>query len=217
MRPGQRRCQWRALLWAPIFVWTATAWGQTALPPLPSAAPKQVPGAPLTPPALPPASSTAQPPARTPRPAVLPGDSGARPSISNAPVVMEGPTCPNGYCEPFYRIRPKGTHDQKRSIKVYNRLNEPDWYKYYRCEHYGYYPTQWAPWPEGWLACRRPYPGPHPYDLKQPENAGIRRDRNADRNNAPTTRERERRPANPDADRPDAEPDVLPPPPRATR
>lgn len=50
-----------------------------------------------------------------------------------------------------------------------NRLSEPEWYRYYRCQHYGHYPTQWAVWPDGWLLCRYPHPGPHPYDLKQPE------------------------------------------------
>lgn len=80
------------------------------------------------------------------------------------------PGCPNGECPPYYRDRPKGCDkDKKRHIILNNRMNEPEWYRYYRCQHYGYHPTQWAPWPEGWLSCRKPQPGPHPYDLKQPE------------------------------------------------
>lgn len=51
---------------------------------------------------------------------------------------------------------------------MYNRQNEPNWYRYYRCCHYGYHPTQWAPWPEGWLTCRSPEPGEHPYDYHPP-------------------------------------------------
>lgn len=98
------------------------------------------------------------------------------PSAIPLPVPIAGPSCSGGAhcdpgpCPPFYRIRPKGHKDEKKRIMLYNRLSEPDWYHYYRCQHYGYYPTQWAPWPEGWMLCRRPLPGPHPYDLKQPES-----------------------------------------------
>ncbi|MGL4462083.1 MAG: hypothetical protein ACRC1K_08010 [Planctomycetia bacterium] len=68
----------------------------------------------------------------------------------------------------FYRRRPNYFHHGKAAAVVHaNRLQEPDWYRQYRCDHFGYYPTQWAPWPQGWLDARRPAPGPHPYDVQQ--------------------------------------------------
>ena len=76
--------------------------------------------------------------------------------------------CANGMCEPYYRDRPKGDKDRKRHIIINNRAGEPEWYKHYRCNQFGYYPTQWAAWPEGWLMCRNPQPGDHPYDRRQP-------------------------------------------------
>lgn len=90
--------------------------------------------------------------------------------------------CPGAPCAPYLRNRPIGC--EKNRIKVYNRENEPNWYRYYRCCHYGYHPTQWAPWPEGWLTCRHPQPGPHPYDYhaSKPDQKTIDRERRLQEN-----------------------------------
>ncbi|QDU60544.1 hypothetical protein Pan216_13870 [Planctomycetes bacterium Pan216] len=78
-------------------------------------------------------------------------------------------TCPDGGCPLYYRRRPRALKQKvRRRIKLDNRLNEPSWYRTYRCEYYGHYPTQWKAWPPGWLQCRYPHPGPHPYDMKPP-------------------------------------------------
>lgn len=79
----------------------------------------------------------------------------------------DGACCSGAPCQPYYRNRPKGC--KKEDIKVLNRSGEPDWYRYYRCVHFGYHPTQWHPWPEGWLTCRYPIPGKHPYDIVRPK------------------------------------------------
>ena len=76
--------------------------------------------------------------------------------------------CGGAPCIPYLRNRPEACGNQSDRIKMYNRMYEPNWYRYYRCCHYGYHPTQWAPWPEGWLTCRNPQPGPHPYDYQPP-------------------------------------------------
>ena len=79
------------------------------------------------------------------------------------PVDVEGEQCPV-----FYRQRPTGHKRKRRKIMLENRMSEPEWYRYYRCRHFGFHPTQWHAWPDGWLDCRAPTPGPHPYDLKPP-------------------------------------------------
>ena len=61
-----------------------------------------------------------------------------------------------GQCPLYYRQRPYGHRPQREGIKLLNRANEPDWYRHYRCCHFGYYPTQWTPWPCSWHACRYP-------------------------------------------------------------
>jgi hypothetical protein len=98
--------------------------------------------------------------------APLPLDGGM---VGPGPVSM-GPG-PGDQFPVFYRDRPKGNAASKAAIISHNRGNEPGWYKHWRCEHYGYYPTQWRPWPDGWHQARNlpPSPFPHPYDLKQPE------------------------------------------------
>jgi hypothetical protein len=45
---------------------------------------------------------------------------------------------------------------------------------YYRCNHYGYYPTLWRPWPEGWLS-HRPTFGQTYYDRYRPPTEAERR------------------------------------------
>lgn len=87
--------------------------------------------------------------------------------------------CRNGNCELYYRDRPRGCRDDKRHTILQNRSGEPDWYKYYRKEHFGYHPTTWMAWPENWLMCRNPVPGPHPYDLKQPESTAQKKPKNS--------------------------------------
>lgn len=87
-------------------------------------------------------------------------------NVASVPALVAG--CPSGDCTPYYRNRPVGKKNEQKRIMMHNRLSEPEWYRYYRCQHNGYYPTQWAPWPEGWMACRRPHPGTHPYDLFRP-------------------------------------------------
>lgn len=82
--------------------------------------------------------------------------------------------CGDENCPPYYRNRPEGHKKQQKRIMLQNRLGEPEWYRYYRCQHFGYHPTHWMPWPEGWMTCRNPKPGPHPYDLKQPMPKGAR-------------------------------------------
>lgn len=77
--------------------------------------------------------------------------------------------CGGAPCIPYLRNRPDAHCNQGDRIKMYNRMYEPNWYKYYRCCHYGYHPTQWAAWPDGWLTCRHPQPGPHPYDYQPPK------------------------------------------------
>lgn len=111
--------------------------------------------------------------------------------------------CAGGQCPPYYRSRPTGSHAQREQTMINNRLFEPEWYRYYRCCHYGHYPTQWAPWPPGWLACRMPYPGYHPYDIKQPPVKPSRKPRDpADRGGANRDLDRapaDRRPIEPPA------------------
>ena len=87
------------------------------------------------------------------------------------------PPVHGGYsdCPVFYRQRPVGPKRVKRRIMLNNRLSEPHWYKYYRCQHYGYHPTQWNPWPCGWMTCRNPHPGDHPYDIR-PEKKSLPKD-----------------------------------------
>lgn len=88
-------------------------------------------------------------------------------------------TPPLGHIEfpTVYRDRPKGHSKKKKADVIYNnRTSEPQWYREWRCTHYGYYPTQWRPWPnsdpnEGgmpWHLGRNAI-YKHPYDLKQPE------------------------------------------------
>lgn len=69
-------------------------------------------------------------------------------------------------CEPFYRDRPYGKKKMREGVIINNHNNEPNWYRYYRCEHYGHYPTQWSAWPDGWLKCRGPVVDPHPHDVE---------------------------------------------------
>jgi hypothetical protein len=69
----------------------------------------------------------------------------------------------------FYRDRPEGSKAQKAATIAHNRGSEPNWYREWRCTHYGYYPTQWRPWPEGWHLGRNLTPPPHPYDIRQPD------------------------------------------------
>lgn len=78
----------------------------------------------------------------------------------SVPVVQEP-------CPLYFRNRPHGCKKEKREIMFHNRVGEPEWYRYYRCQHFGYHPTIWTPWPDNWLTCR-PAPGKHPYDLMQP-------------------------------------------------
>lgn len=70
---------------------------------------------------------------------------------------------PDGPCPLYFRDRPHGCKKEKRATMLQNRIGEPEWYRYYRCQHFGYHPTIWTPWPENWLMCR-PAPGKHPYD-----------------------------------------------------
>jgi hypothetical protein len=119
--------------------------------PAPEASAKDLKPIPAEKPVTPPAASTDAP------------TLGAR--IESAPM-MSGAGCAGGDCEPYYRNRPYGHPADKRRTIMDNRASEPSWYKYYRCTHYGYHPTNWAPWPEGWLSCRQPLPGDHPYDIK---------------------------------------------------
>lgn len=114
-------------------------------------------------------------------PAPLPATGAAVPML---PPDIGGPGCgidgcKDGPCNLYYRDRPRGCRDDKRHTIVQNRLGEPDWYKYYRREHFGYHPTTWMAWPENWLMCRNPVPGPHPYDLKQPESKADKKPKNS--------------------------------------
>jgi hypothetical protein len=70
-----------------------------------------------------------------------------------------------------YRERPNGNRKAKAEIISHNRSSEHAWYKEWRCRYYGYYPTQWRPFPDGWHLGRNIPPAPyvHPYDLKQPD------------------------------------------------
>jgi hypothetical protein len=75
-----------------------------------------------------------------------------------------------------YRDRPVGNKKQMAATIANNRSSEPSWYREWRINHYGYYPTQWRPWPAGWHGGRNlefvpsnvPLVAPHPYDLRQP-------------------------------------------------
>ena len=71
----------------------------------------------------------------------------------------------------YYRDRPVGNRATKAEIITRNRSSEYEWYREWRCRYYGYYPTQWRPFPEGWHLGRNIPPAPyvHPYDLKQPD------------------------------------------------
>jgi hypothetical protein len=141
-----------------------------------------------TEPPKPPASSTGQVPSPPPplqKPAgepALPPGSFAPPANQLTPVpvgeVLGGPISGEmlqGDPYPlFYRDRPVGSRAQQAVIISNNRGSEHDWYKEWRCKHYGYYPTQWRPWPEGWHVGRNIQMSPqhgivHPYDLKQPD------------------------------------------------
>lgn len=95
-------------------------------------------------------------------PAVLP----VAATAPSAPAA--GTLCPDGICPLYFRDRPRGCKKEKRAIMLNNRIGEPEWYRYYRCEHFGYHPTVWTPWPDNWLTCR-PVPTKHPYDLTQPD------------------------------------------------
>lgn len=99
--------------------------------------------------------------------------------IVDDPDSMVAPDC-GGDCPLYFRKPlPHGIH-KRREVMLENRLNEPDWYKYYRHKHYGYHAPVWGVWPEGWDSCRFPqgpspnsiWVGPHPYDIKQPDPQG---------------------------------------------
>ncbi len=117
-------------------------------------------------PAKPPISSTEKPKSDADKLIPVPQSISAVPIDQLPPPVS--PFCKDGtpHCPPFYSKPVYGMPAEKRIAMMYNRMNEPDWYKYYRCTHYGYHPTHWAAWPEGWMRCRRPTPGPHPYDTE---------------------------------------------------
>lgn len=115
-----------------------------------------------------------------------------------------GAYCSDAPCQPYYRNRPKGC--RKEQIKVQNRAYEPNWYHYYRCVHFGYHPTQWHPWPDGWLTCRYPAPGKHPYDIVRPKPGA----RTLDRENRLLRPEPERLPGE------ELPPQQLPPPQNTT-
>lgn len=85
-------------------------------------------------------------------------------AVVDDPNRVYDPSCPI-----YFRERPMGKRKERLRTMITNRHYEPDWYRFYRHQHFGYHPTQWLPWPENWMQCRRPIPGPHPYDLKQPD------------------------------------------------
>jgi hypothetical protein len=98
-----------------------------------------------------------------------------------------GESCQGAPCTPYLRNRANCPGKQADRVHLYNRQNEPNWYRYYRCCQFGYHPTQWQAWPEGWLTCRHPQPGEHPYDYHPPrpdqkqidrERRLLREDRN---------------------------------------
>lgn len=122
--------------------------------------------------------------------------------VAAEPDAVLCPGCGNGACPPYYRNRPRGHKGERRRISLQNRLLEPDWYRVYRREHFGYYPTQWNAWPDGWMNCRYPHPGAHPYDLKQPESKKPAA--NAPRNSTANP------PARPEIDAPPAVPPPVP-------
>jgi hypothetical protein len=103
-----------------------------------------------------------------------------QPIEEGLPELAMGESCSRGGCNgapcaPYLRNRPEGCESDR--IKMYNRMHEPNWYRYYRCCHYGYHPTQWQAWPEGWLTCRHPEPGSHPYDYHPPKPDSKQLDR----------------------------------------
>lgn len=89
--------------------------------------------------------------------------------IHSNPAAPPEAYCPNGECPVYYRRRPYGKPVEQAMTILDNRAGEPDWYKHYRWNHYGYYPTRWAAWPCNWLACRGAVPEPHPYDREPPQ------------------------------------------------
>jgi hypothetical protein len=138
-------------------------------------------------PPKPPSSSTGQaaqtpaPPPPLQKPAPLGGATPAAPAEPLTPVpnamgevlggpipgeVMQGDQFPV-----FYRDRPVGNRATQAEIITRNRSSEHAWYREWRIRYYGYYPTQWRPFPEGWHLGRNIPPAPyvHPYDLKQPD------------------------------------------------
>lgn len=114
----------------------------------------------------PPRTQTAAPRvARTEAPPTLPEKRAVPMPVDVA--ASDGSCEDSAPCQPYYRNRPKGCHPDQ--IKLANRMGEPNWYRYYRCVHFGYHPTQWHAWPDGWLTCRHPQPGKHPYDIERPK------------------------------------------------
>lgn len=190
---------------------------ETPVPPAPdtSNAPRT-----LKPPAAPavPESPRSPEPAKSPTTAVTPPLhlAGEVPASAGGCHSCDQPNCPL-----YYRDRPEGKKEIREGIILNNRSSEPEWYRYYRCQHYGYHPTHWRAWPEGWMNCRNPQPGPHPYDVKgyaatprRPERSNTTPDRagSPDRDRpvpslVPT-------PEGPPPERPN--PLGLPPTPRAT-
>jgi hypothetical protein len=108
-----------------------------------------------------------------------------RPAEEPAPAVEPGQNCNGAPCTPYFRNRANCPGVQADRIHMYNRQHEPNWYRYYRCCQFGYHPTQWQAWPEGWLTCRHPQPGEHPYDYHppRPDQKQLERERRLIREN----------------------------------
>lgn len=137
-----------------------------------------------------------------------------------APVATEaqGEACQGAPCTPYLRNRAHCPGKQADRIHLYNRQNEPNWYRYYRCCQYGYHPTQWQAWPEGWLTCRHPQPGEHPYDYHppRPDQKQIDRERKLMRDNNGFDRDEPETLDEPAPKREDSVPPKLVPPTNST-
>ncbi|MFO0947400.1 MAG: hypothetical protein U1D30_15945 [Planctomycetota bacterium] len=94
--------------------------------------------------------------------------------------VAAGQTCTNcgttgeGICDCVYRE--KGCDRDPCPCPTDEVLS------YYRCQHYGYYPTFWRPWPEGWLKYRPQVPHTL-YDRFRKTQPGYRGPADADLEN----------------------------------
>jgi hypothetical protein len=177
------RCDGLARLSATIlFAVSSTSWGggpASSLPTLPARIPStramSIPS-PMRSPAMPMQTMN---PTSSPYRFARQGEPDVRPS--EAAPAAEGATgpCNGAPCPPYLRNRANCPGVQADRIHMYNRQNEPNWYRYYRCCQYGYHPTQWQAWPEGWLTCRHPQPGEHPYDYHppRPDQKQIERER----------------------------------------